>query len=110
MDTSLKGGYPFDENNHANDAEVNMTQPVPIAEAQQHFTEILNRVWKYQEEIIIEQAGKQVVRLSPINEKKQQASGKLDFRKAAGLGAEIWQDIDVENYVKNERMDQHIIR
>jgi hypothetical protein len=28
---------------------------------------------------------------------------KLDFRKAAGLGREIWQSVDVEKYLQQER-------
>jgi Protein of unknown function (DUF2281) len=29
----------------------------------------------------------------------------LDFRQAAGLGQEIWQGVDVEQYIEQERME-----
>jgi Protein of unknown function (DUF2281) len=29
----------------------------------------------------------------------------LDFRQAAGLGQEIWQGVDVEQYIQQERME-----
>ncbi len=74
-------------------------------EARQKFGEILNRVLLLKEEIIIERAGKQVAKLSPIEstETSQHQQGKLDFRKAAGLGREIWENIDVDQYIKQER-------
>ena len=55
------------------------------------------------EEIIIERAGKKIARLSPIESEAPRPMGKLDFRKAAGLGKEIWKDIDVDAYLRQER-------
>jgi hypothetical protein len=48
------------------------------------FIRILRR-----EEIIIERAGKKIARLSPRENEAPRPRGKLDFRKAAGLGKEI---------------------
>jgi len=80
-----------------------MGQSVSAVEARQKLGEILNRVALRQEEIIIERAGKKIARLSPIEKKVSHPSGKLDFRKAAGLGKEIWQEIDVDAYLRLER-------
>ncbi len=80
-----------------------MSNTILSADAQQHFEELLNRVWLRQEELIIERAGKRIARLSPFNEMNQPVSGKLDFRKAAGLGAEIWKTVQAESYIQAER-------
>ena len=63
----------------------------------------MNRVALRQEEIMIERAGKKIARISPIEKKVQHSRGKLDFRKAAGLGKEIWKDIEVDSYLRQER-------
>ena len=80
-----------------------MSQSVSAVEARQKLGEILNRVALLQEEIIIERAGKKIARLSPIENEVPRSRGKLDFRKAAGLGKEIWQDMDVDTYLRQER-------
>ena len=63
-----------------------MSQSISAVEARQKLGEILNRVALRREEIIIERAGKKIARLSPIDNDVPRSSGKLDFRKAAGLG------------------------
>ncbi len=80
-----------------------MSQSVSAVEARQKFGEMLNRVALLREEIIIERAGKKIARLSPIDNEESRSQGRLDFRKAAGLGKEIWQDIDVDAYLRRER-------
>jgi len=80
-----------------------MSQSVSAVEARQKLGEILNRVALRREEIIIERAGKKIARLSPIDNDVPRSSGKLDFRKAAGLGKEIWKEIDVDSYLRRER-------
>jgi prevent-host-death family protein len=80
-----------------------MSQTVSAVEARQKLGEILNRVALLREEIIIERAGKKIARLLPIENEVSRSRGKLDFRKAAGLGKEIWQDIDVDTYLRQER-------
>lgn len=80
-----------------------MRRSVSAVEARQRLGEILNRVALRNEEIIIERAGKKIARLAPIGEKASNPRGKLDFRKAAGLGKEIWKGMDVEAYLRRER-------
>ena len=80
-----------------------MSRSVSAVEARQKFGEMLNRVALRREEIIIERAGRKIARLSPIENEKSRPLGRLDFRKAAGLGKKIWQDLDVEEYLRGER-------
>jgi prevent-host-death family protein len=80
-----------------------MSQSVSAVEARQKLGEILNRVALRREEIIIERAGKKIARLLPIEYEAPRSRGKLDFRKAAGLGKKIWQDMDVDKYLRQER-------
>jgi prevent-host-death family protein len=80
-----------------------MRKSVSAVEARQKLGEILNRVALRREEIIIERAGKKIARLSPINHEVQRSSGKLDFRKAAGLGKELWKGVDADVYIRKER-------
>ena len=80
-----------------------MSQSVSAVEARQRLGEILNRVALLREEIIIERAGRKIARLSPVDNEEIRPRGKLDFRKAAGLGKEIWKDIDVDDYLRRER-------
>jgi antitoxin (DNA-binding transcriptional repressor) of toxin-antitoxin stability system len=80
-----------------------MSQSVSAVEVRQKLGEILNRVSLLREEIIIERAGRKIARLSPVDNEDTRPRGKLDFRKAAGLGKEIWKDIDVDDYLRRER-------
>lgn len=80
-----------------------MSQTISAVKARQKFGEILNRVALRHEEIIIERAGKKIARLSPIDNEKSRPQGKLDFRKAAGLGKEIWEGMDLDDYLRRER-------
>ncbi len=82
-----------------------MSKSVSAVEARQKLGEILNRVALMREEIIIERAGKKIARLSPIGDNNPRPRGKLDFRKAAGLGKEVWKDINVDTYLQRERDD-----
>ncbi|MHC4872990.1 MAG: type II toxin-antitoxin system Phd/YefM family antitoxin [Planctomycetota bacterium] len=55
-------------------------------------------------EIVIERAGKKLAKLIGMYSDTQTAAkGKLDFRDAAGLGSEVWKNIDVDRYVDDER-------
>ena len=80
-----------------------MSQTISAVKARQKLGEILNRVALRREEIIIERAGKKIARLCPIDTEKTRPQGKLDFRKAAGLGKEIWEGMDVDDYLRRER-------
>ena len=52
---------------------------------------------------IIERAGKKIARLSPVGGSASRPRGKLDFRKAAGLGKEVWKDIEADASLQQER-------
>jgi len=80
-----------------------MTQSVSAMEVRKKFGEMLNRVSLRREEIVIERAGKKIARLLPVEQQAQQPHGKMDFRKAAGLGSEVWKDIDANEYLRRER-------
>ena len=80
-----------------------MSLSVSAVEVRQKLGEILNRVALLREEIIIERAGKKSARLLPMDNKATHTRGRLDFRKAAGLGKEIWKNIDVDEYLSKER-------
>jgi prevent-host-death family protein len=80
-----------------------MSKTVSAVEARQKLGEILNRVALRREEIIIERAGKRIARLSPVDNEGPRSRGRLDFRKAAGLGKECWQGVDVDAYLRRER-------
>jgi len=80
-----------------------MRKTVSAVEARQKLGEILNRVALKREEIIIERAGKRIARLLPVENELPRSKGKLDFRKAAGLGKEIWKDTDIDAYLRKER-------
>ena len=80
-----------------------MERTISAVKARQKLGKILNRVVLRREEIIIERAGKKIARLSPIDNEKSRPQGKLDFRKAAGLGKGVWEGIDVDDYVRRER-------
>jgi antitoxin (DNA-binding transcriptional repressor) of toxin-antitoxin stability system len=82
-----------------------MKRTISAMEARQKFGEILNRVFLLKEEIVIERAGKKIARLIPSDTDTQikKKSGRLDFRKAAGLGKEIWETINVDQYLNEER-------
>jgi prevent-host-death family protein len=83
-----------------------MSQAISAVEARQKLGEILNRVSLRGEEIIIERAGKKIARLSPIENEKPQPQGRLDFRKAAGLGKDIWKNC-LSSFTKQELRPLH---
>lgn len=82
-----------------------MKRTISAMEARQKFGEILNRVFLLNEEFVIERAGKKIARLVPsdVSTQTKQKSGQLDFRKAAGLGKELWETINVDQYLNEER-------
>ena len=80
-----------------------MSHAVSAMEMRQKLGEMLNRVALRHEEIIIERAGKKIARLLPVEDRPRQSGGKLDFRKAAGLGKELWRGVNLEEYLRKER-------
>jgi len=41
--------------------------------------------------------------LTMLKSDKNRKDSKRDLTELKGLGAEIWKDVDVDNYLKNER-------
>jgi thioredoxin-related protein len=41
--------------------------------------------------------------VTELHDNESDIKQKLDFRKAAGLGKEIWKSVDVEGYIQQER-------
>lgn len=82
-----------------------MPRTVTAMEARKKFGEILNQVSLLNEEIIIERAGKKIARIVPLEPPVtiQKTEGKLDFRRAAGLGREVWEGINADKYIESER-------
>jgi len=78
---------------------------VSAVEARRRLGTLLNIVSLRNEEIIIERAGKSVAKLSACTGESSTRgrSGKTDFRKARGLGRDLWRQLDTENYVAKER-------
>lgn len=78
---------------------------VSAIEARNKLGELLSRVSLNSEEITIERAGKKVAKLvsSDAQNTSSQNSGLLLFSSARGLGASIWQDTNVAEYVAEER-------
>ena len=80
-----------------------MAMTISAVDARRHLGELLNRVSLAHEEITIERAGKKVAKLVEVSASTRKHEGKLDLRKAAGLGAELWRGIDADGYVRQER-------
>jgi len=80
---------------------------ISAVKARKSFGELLNRVMLTDEEITIERSGKEVAKLTKVGNSavKSINQGKLDFRKSKGLGKEIWTDINIENYIAEERSE-----
>ena len=80
-----------------------MDRIVSAMEARKKFGELLNRIHLRGEEIVIERAGKKIAKMIPVEKHPSNSLGKMDFRKAAGLGKEIWAGVEVDKYVRQER-------
>ena len=82
-----------------------MNTAVSAVDARRTLGELLNRVMIANDEIVIERAGKKVAKLvrCDYQSDQQQHQGKLDFRNSAGLGKELWETLDVDDYIRQER-------
>jgi prevent-host-death family protein len=78
---------------------------ISAVEARTNLGRILNIVSLTHADIIIERAGKQIARLTSVDEPAaSRSSGKLDWRKARGLGKSVWRRVNnVEAYIQKER-------
>ena len=65
-----------------------MAKIVSAMDARKGFGDLLNQVALKGEEIVIERAGKQLARLSPV---ERSGSQKLDFRDISKLPGDIWE-------------------
>ena len=82
-----------------------MDRTVSAMEARKKFGELLNRIHLRGEEIVIERAGKRIAKMIPLSQQPSSSLGKMDFRKAAGLGKEVWANVDTNKYVRQERYE-----
>ncbi len=82
-----------------------MTTTVSAVEARHKFGHLLNLVSLTHEQVIIERAGKKIAILSEYsnNPSHKTPIGKLNICDIEGLGKEIWQDIDTDEYIRKER-------
>lgn len=81
-----------------------MSRTVSAVEARRRLGSLLSIVSLTNEDVVIEKAGKSVARLTRVDAvQRRPRSGKLDFRKARGLGRELWRSVDVEQYLHAER-------
>lgn len=80
-----------------------MAMTVSAVDARRRLGELLNRVSLAQEEITIERAGKKIAKLVNVSTPTSAREGKLDLRKASGLGANLWSGIDVDDHIRGER-------
>ncbi len=74
-------------------------------EARQQFGSLLNLVSLTHEQVIIERAGKKIAVVSEYQPSPPVAppSGKADIRGLEGLGADIWQGQDTDEYLRQAR-------
>nr|MBF0223204.1 type II toxin-antitoxin system Phd/YefM family antitoxin [Desulfobulbaceae bacterium] len=82
-----------------------MTTRVSAVDARPTLGELLSKVLLTNEEIIIERSGEKVAKLVHCEQPKAITSnqGKLDFRTSAGLGQDMWKDLNVDDYLRKER-------
>ena len=78
---------------------------ISAMEARTNLGRILNIVSLTHTDIVIERAGKQIARLTSLDGlTSPHSSGKLDLRKARGLGKSVWRRVNnVEAYIQKER-------
>jgi|GEM_PF-451355 len=85
---------------------------ISAVEARKGLGMLLNRVHLRHESFVIERAGKKIAvlqayesddSLSDKANKSRVMEGKLDIRDMAGLGADIWKSVKVDEYLESER-------
>ena len=80
-----------------------MSISINAVEARRSFGELLNRVMYGHEEIIINRAGKPIAKLVSADYVSTSEHPKVDFRSASGLGKDLWQKLNSDQYVQTER-------
>ncbi len=81
---------------------------VSAVEARKGLGHLLNLVSLKRETIVIERAGEKMAVLKaydskPEKRKANQSEGKLNLLNLAGIGGEIWGDMDADQYIRLER-------
>ncbi len=78
---------------------------ISAMEARTNLGRILNIVSLTHVDVIIERAGKKIARLTSVDQfAPSRMPGKLDWRKARGLGKSVWRRANgVEAYIRKER-------
>lgn len=80
-----------------------MTKVASAMEARHNLGRLLNIVSLTDEDVIIERAGEPIARLTSCERPSIPASGKLDLRRARGLGRDFWRSLDSDAYLQQER-------
>ncbi len=81
-----------------------MTAHVSAVDARRTLGTLLNIVSLTHEEVVIERSGKAIAKLvSCETETASPRNGKRDIRRARGLGRNLWQEVDTDSYVRQER-------
>ena len=80
-----------------------MTRIASAVEARRNLGQLLNIVSLTNEDVIIARAGKPIARLTSCEGDSRGASGKLDLRRAQGLGRDLWRRVDSDAYLAQER-------
>ncbi|HJP33983.1 MAG TPA: type II toxin-antitoxin system Phd/YefM family antitoxin [Candidatus Latescibacteria bacterium] len=80
-----------------------MTKVTSAVDARRNLGQLLNTVSLTQEDVVIERAGKPIARLTSCETAPRPSEGKLDLRRARGLGRDLWRELGVEAYLTRER-------
>lgn len=64
---------------------------------------IADRIYELVKAMPEEQATAVLNFVEHLHQEQQPTSQPLDFRSAAGLGKEVWQSVDVDVYLQQER-------
>jgi hypothetical protein len=84
-----------------------MTKTVSAVEARHNLGHLLNLVSLTHTQVTIERSGKKIATLSEYKEGDESQPdapvGKLHIADIEGLGKEIWTDVNVDEYIQQER-------
>ncbi len=80
-----------------------MTKVTSAVDARRNLGQLLNTVSLTKEDVIIERAGKPIARLTSCETIPSSSEGKLDLRRARGLGKDLWREVNVDRYLAQER-------
>lgn len=85
-------------------------QTISAVEARKGLGMLLNRVSLRHETFVIERSGRKIAVLKEYESNTGESvglaadnGGQLDLRDLAGVGADIWRTVDVDDYIHRER-------